>query len=167
VTPSLVELRPWRRDDAPALVDAWHTPDIVAGSRPPEERTLAAAERWIDGAADREHRRIAIDRVIDAGGVCVGEVGASSIDDRRGAALVGWWIAAEHRRRGHATTAVGLLAELLFCDFDLRTLVAEIADDNVASRRAAATVGFRPLGPGSYVLRRPDVSGSSSVPADR
>lgn len=162
-----VELRPWRSEDIPALVVAWHDPDIVSGSQPPADRSSEAAGRWIGGSGERERRLLAIDRVIDVDGECVGEVGVSSIDQRRGAALIGWWIAAGHRRRGYATAGLELMVDLLFSEFRLGAIVAEIDDDNAVSRRTALTVGFVPLGPGSYVLRRRDDASNSSVISDR
>ena len=82
-----VTLRPWRVDDTPALVAAWHDDAIVAGSTPPPDRSAAAARRWIEGCDVREQRLLAVDRVIDVAGACVGEVGLSDIDQRRGAAV--------------------------------------------------------------------------------
>ena len=68
-----VTLRPWRVDDTPALVAAWHDDDIAAGSTPPPDRSAVAAARWIEGCDVREQRLIAVDRVIDVAGECVGE----------------------------------------------------------------------------------------------
>ena len=45
-------LRPWRLDDAPALVAAWADPEIQRWTGVPTRRDLAAAERWIAGDAD-------------------------------------------------------------------------------------------------------------------
>ena len=47
-----VSLRPWRRGDAAALAAAWADPDIVAGSQPPEDRSVAG-DRPV-GAGRRE-----------------------------------------------------------------------------------------------------------------
>jgi len=160
VAEAAVSLRPWRRGDAAALAAAWADPDIVAGSQPPEDRSVAAAERWIAGCSVREERLLAIDRVLDVAGECVGEVGASNVDHRRGAALLGWWVASQHRARGHATAGIGLMCDLLFEAFGLRALIAEIAPENEASIRLAVGLGFEPLraatadSPAAYVLRR-------------
>ena len=154
-----VRLRPWQAADAEALAAAWNDPDIAAGSQPPDDRSVAAAGRWIAGCAEREHRLLAIDRVIDVAGTCVGEVGLANIDQRRGAALIGWWVAADHRGRGHATAGVQAMVALAFSDHELRAIVAEIGIDNVASIRVAERAGFEMLRPGTpdrphaYVLR--------------
>lgn len=144
-----VTLRPWRVNDAGALSAAWSDPAIAAGSEPPPDRSTAAAERWIEGCAVREQRLLAIDRVIDADGVCVGEVGLSNIDQRRGAALIGWWTAAAHRGNGYASAGVEAMAALAFAEFGLTALVAEIGVDNAASARVAERAGFELLREGS------------------
>lgn len=151
-------LRPWRPDDAAALSAAWHDPDIVAGSTPPADRSLAGAVRWIEGCGVREQRLLAVDRVIDVAGECVGEVGLSDIDQRRGAALVGWWVAADHRGRGHATAGLKAMVDVA-ATFGVTALVAQIAVDNEASVAVATRAGFELLREGSteqphvYVLR--------------
>lgn len=135
-------LRRWRVEDGPTLVAAWHDDEVIAGSLPPQDRSLDAAVRWIEGCDERERRLLAVDRVIDLAGVCVGEVGASDIDPHRRAALLGWWIGAGHRGRGHATAGVRLMCGLLFAKFDLRAIVAEISPDNETSIRVATAAGF-------------------------
>ena len=145
-----VTLRPWRVDDTPALVAAWHDDDIAAGSTPPPDRSAVAATRWIEGCDVREQRLLAVDRVIDVAGECVGEVGLSDIDQRRGAALIGWWVGAEHRGRGFAVAGVGAMLDVAAM-FGVTTLVAQIGSDNTASVRVAECVGFVLLRAGSEV----------------
>ena len=140
-----VSLRPWRAADATELVAAWNDPDVQAGSNPPPDRSLAAARRWIDGCAVREDRLLAIDRVIDVDGRCVGEVGISDIDDRRGAALIGWWVGADHRGHGYAAAGVAEMASWLLDPAHragIRALVAQIGVANSASVRVAERAGF-------------------------
>ncbi|MEM8708241.1 MAG: GNAT family N-acetyltransferase [Actinomycetota bacterium] len=134
-------LRPWHVDDAPALVAAWHDPDVMVGSTPPEDRSLEAARGWIEGVGVREQRLLAVDRVIDVGGVAVGEVGLSDIDQRRGAALIGWWVGADHRGRGFATAGVRAMVDLA-TQFGVQALVAQIGADNAASIVVAERAGF-------------------------
>lgn len=143
-----VSLRQWRVADAAVLVGAWHDPAIIAGSDPPDDRSFEAATRWIEGAGIREQRRLAIDRVIDVAGECVGEVGLSDIDQRRGAALVGWWIAPDHRGNGYATVGLRAMVDVA-ASVEVTTLVAQIAVDNVASVTVAERAGFEMLRKGS------------------
>lgn len=149
-------LRPWRPRDAAALAAAWTDPEILRSSKPPADRSVAAAERWISTAETRYERGLAVDLAVATteDDTVVGEVGLSSIDPRRGAALIGWWTAAEARGLGVATTAVDAFAEWALSDGGLVAVVAEIADENLASIRVAQKSGFSPLGPNAWVRKR-------------
>ena len=105
----LLLLRPWRMEDAHALVAAWADPEIQRWTGVPEARDLAAAERWIAGDEERRARDLSLDVVVERSGEVVGEVGLSSIDRGAGTVEVGWWTAAAHRRQGVATAAATLL----------------------------------------------------------
>jgi RimJ/RimL family protein N-acetyltransferase len=103
-------LRAWRADDAPALVAAWADPEIRRWTAVPERGDLAAAEWWIAGDEARRRRELSLDLVVERDGEVVGEVGLSSIDRAAGTVEIGWWTAADHRRRGIASAAATLLA---------------------------------------------------------
>jgi len=103
-------LRPWRLEDAPALVAAWADPEIQRWTGVPERRDLAAAARWIAGDEVRRRRELSLDLVVEREGVVAGEVGLSSIDRDAATAEIGWWTAAAHRRQGVATAAATRLA---------------------------------------------------------
>ena len=102
-------LRPWRDDDAPALVAAWADPEIRRWTGVPPQPDLRAATRWIAGDEERRRRGLSVDLVAERAGEVVGEVGLSSIDRRARTAEIGWWTAMERRRQGVATTAATLL----------------------------------------------------------
>ena len=163
-----VRLRSWRAQDAPALAAAWNDPTIAAVSQPPDDCSLEAAARWIEGCGVREERLLAIDRVVSVDGACVGEVGLSSIDRGRKAAVIGWWIGIGHRGNGFATAAVRELIDVAFDEFDISTLVAEIGIDNAGSVRVAERAGFELLRgggedrPHAYVHRHHCVSSTPS-----
>lgn len=163
-----MRLRSWRSQDAPALATAWNDPTIAAVSQPPDDCSLDAAARWIEGCAVREERLLAIDRVVSVDGACVGEVGLSSIDRGRKAAVIGWWIGIGHRGNGFATAAVRELIGVAFDEFDISTLVAEIGIDNAGSVRVAERAGFELLRgggedrPHAYVHRHHCVSSTRS-----
>jgi len=140
-----IRLRPWRGDDAATLSLAWHDPDIIAGSRPPVDRSVPAASHWIEGCEVRRQAGVAFDLVIAA---CdddrvLGEVGFSRFDVGRRAALMGWWVHPEERGRGVAGEAVGSLTEWALNDGGLVAILAEIDPTNVASERVAQRAGFR------------------------
>jgi ribosomal-protein-alanine N-acetyltransferase len=139
-----IHLRPWAVRDAASLVEAWHDPAIQAGSVPPPERSLAAAERWIEGADERRRAGVAIDLVIASDDDrAIGEVGLSRLDPERRAAIAGWWIHEADRGAGAATEAVSLFTEWALGPGRLRAVMAEIAPDNAASIRVAERSGFR------------------------
>ena len=102
-------LRPWRVEDAPALVAAWADPEIQRWTGVPDRRDLDAAERWIAGDDERRRRWLSLDLVAERDCDLVGEVGLSSIDRAAGVAEIGWWTAAGRRREGVASTAAGLV----------------------------------------------------------
>jgi RimJ/RimL family protein N-acetyltransferase len=153
----IVRLRPWRADDAPALVAAWADPEIRRHAAVPEAADLEHARRWIAGEAQRTAAGVALDRVIELAaepGAVAGEVGLGPIDWSRATAEVGFWMAEAHRGRGLAHRAVRLLADCVLgtggrhmpasCPENarLRTLIARVAADNVASAAALAGAGF-------------------------
>lgn len=144
-----VRLRPWRPDDAPALVAAWQDPSILAGSIPPDDRTPAGATRWIEGWELRRSSGVALDLVVaDPGDDRVlGEIGLSRFDRTRRAAMIGWWTAAPERGRGIATRAVTTLVDWVLDAGRLDAVVAEIAADNHASVHVARVAGFVELRP--------------------
>ncbi len=146
-----VMVRPWNVDDAPALAEAWSNPDIAAGSTPPGDRSVEAARRWIEGAKLRARTQLAMDLVASDphDDRVMGEVGISRIDPVRRAALIGWWVAKDERRRGVASEAVALTTAWLLNEGGFGALMAEIDDANEASRSVAANAGFIEIRPAS------------------
>jgi RimJ/RimL family protein N-acetyltransferase len=72
----------------------------------------------------------------------LGSVGIVAIDDPGGWGEIGYWVAAEQRRRGLATRAVRLLADWALGERGLRRVVLHIDPENVNSRRVAEKAGF-------------------------
>lgn len=157
-----IRLREWRHDDAPLLAAAWRDPTVIAGTRPPDDRSERAARRWIAGCETRRQAGIALDLVVASvdDDAARGEVGLSRFDAGRRAAMAGWWVAGEARGRGLASRAVDLIASWVLSEGPLVAVLAEIAPDNVASERVAAAAGFEVLRPatedrpGVWVRRR-------------
>ncbi len=134
----------WRPEQAQALVDAWHDPAVLLGAEPPVDRSLESALRWIDGTELRAAAALAIDAVVtqrSSGEVC-GEVGLSSIQVERRAALVGWWVAASRRGEGIATAMVTAFSDWAIHEAGYAALLAQIAPDNTASIIVAERAGF-------------------------
>jgi len=135
-----LRLRPWRLEDAQALVDAWADPEIQRWTGVPDVRDLAAAERWIRGDRERRARDLSLDLVVERAGVVVGEVGLSSFDPAAGTIEIGWWTAPGHRRAGIATAAATLLARWTREALG-RTPVARCDADNPGSVAVAERAG--------------------------
>jgi RimJ/RimL family protein N-acetyltransferase len=136
-----LRLRPWRIEDAPALVAAWADPEIERWTGVPERRDLSAAERWIAGEEERRRRDLSLDLVVEREGEVAGEVGFVPYDVGAGIVELGWWVAPAHRGFHVASTAVRLLAQ--WVGEELRwTTVARCDPTNPASVAAARNAGF-------------------------
>lgn len=153
----LIRLRPWRSDDAATLAAAWRDPDIARCLALPDPRDEAAARRWISGRERAWTQGRSVDlAVVDPGSDGVfGEVGLSSFDTTRRAALIGWWLAAEWRGQGRAREAVRLVVDWVLGEGLLLAVFAEIDCDNPASLAVARHAGLRQVDPGPKPLPRP------------
>jgi RimJ/RimL family protein N-acetyltransferase len=141
-----VTLRPWRLDDAAALVRRINDPAVAAFLDlipQPYEHADAFAyltgcdEGWRTGASS--NFAVFVDRIDGA----AGSVGIrwTEIDD--GAAEIGYWVAAEARGRGVASTATRLAAGWAFAaEPRLERLQLRADVENVASNRVADKAGF-------------------------
>lgn len=150
----VVRLRSWQAADAPALVAAWSDPAVARWSAPPAARSLVDARRWIDGTPRLRERGLSLDLVVAGIGArpeVLGEVGLASFDDE-GGARIGYWIAAPHRGKGHATRAVRLVASWAVRDLGLHRVVAEVDPDNRASVGVVRRAGFRAESPSRWVF---------------
>jgi RimJ/RimL family protein N-acetyltransferase len=83
--------------------------------------------------------------MIDAGEV-VGMISYKRPPDGEGVAEIGYGVAPERRRRGHATRAVSLMLEAAREDARIKALTAETALANVGSQRVLITNGFSDVG---------------------
>jgi RimJ/RimL family protein N-acetyltransferase len=141
-----VRLRAWREPDASALAAAWEDEVIRRWTGVPEDCTVEAARRWIEGEGERRARRVALDLVVaptsDADDRVLGEVGLGPIQWDRRRAMVGYWTAAGERGRGVATAAVRLLVPWALDALALDEIVAETAVANPASAAVLRTTGF-------------------------
>jgi RimJ/RimL family protein N-acetyltransferase len=136
-----VTLRPWRAEDAPALVAAWADDEIRRHTAVPPDPSLAYAERWIAGEPERRRRGLAVDLVIDVDGAVAGEVGLDLTGDEP---ELGYWVAAPHRGQGLATAGVGLLVGWAFANLPIDRIVARPTND--ASQHVLERAGYTPDG---------------------
>jgi RimJ/RimL family protein N-acetyltransferase len=147
LTDGLVTLRPWREDDADALVRRINDPDIAAFlDMLPHPYTHADARDWFGNSA--EGWRCATSatfgiHVEDVEGA-VGGVGMRFLTDLdEGCAEIGYWVGADARGRGVATAATRLAARWAFENVpELARLQLRAAVENVASNRVAEKAGF-------------------------
>ncbi|MBL8779062.1 MAG: transcription antitermination factor NusB [Acidimicrobiales bacterium] len=150
----VVRLRSWQAADAPALVAAWADPAVARWSAPPAARSLVDARRWIDGTPRLRERGLSLDLVVAGIGArpeVLGEVGLAAFDDE-GGAQIGYWIAAPHRGKGHATRAVRLVTSWAVRDLGLHRVVAEVDPVNRASVGVVRRAGFRAESPSRWVF---------------
>ena len=136
----VLRLRPWRLEDAAALVAAWADPAIQRWTGVPERRNQAAAERWIAGDERRRSRELSLDLVVERDREVAGEVGLSSFDSAAGTAEIGWWTAPTHRRAGVASAAATLVVAWARAELGL-TCIARCHAANPGSGAVAERAG--------------------------
>ncbi|HEX6425140.1 MAG TPA: GNAT family N-acetyltransferase [Acidimicrobiales bacterium] len=146
-----ITLRPWRATpgDVAALSAAWADPEIVARTAVPDDRSTAAAERWIRGEPARRAAGVCLDLVVaplEDDASVLGEVGLRNVQARPRRAELGWWMAPAARGQGLATAAVRLLAGWALSALGLDQVWARVDGANPAATRVAAGAGFVELG---------------------
>lgn len=146
VTPTLqvdaYTLRPLHPDDAPAvhrLVNDWSVVRMLSQLPFPYPRELA--ESWIAGtcrqsrADEAWHFAIVED---DALAGCVGVV----LDRVRRQARIGYWVGRPFWGKGMASTCVRRIAAWALATLPVDRIVADVAEDNVASIAVLRRTGF-------------------------
>ncbi|MFZ8757739.1 GNAT family N-acetyltransferase [Microbacterium sp. HMH0099] len=139
-----VVLRPWNRDDAPALSRAArNATDLSVQFGGADLSTRAAAAAFIDRSLrfDEQDKNWAV----VADDVAVGNVGASAIEFRHGTAWMHYWLSSAARGRGYATSALVSVSDRAFAD-GLHRLELGHRVNNPASCRVATAAGFRAEG---------------------
>jgi len=142
-----VTLQPWSDDDADALVRRINDPEVALYlDLVPQPYAPADAREWFALSAEGWRTGTSATFAIHVDGIegPVGGIGVrflSELDD--GGAEVGYWVGAEARGRGIATTATRTVARWAF---EAVTALARLqlrADvQNVASNRVAEKAGF-------------------------
>jgi RimJ/RimL family protein N-acetyltransferase len=152
LTPNSVEdgniaLRPWTAADADALVLRINDEAIGAYlDLVPQPYTTADAHDWFAITAEGWRSGTSATFGIHTEDIegAVGGVGVrffSELDD--GSAEIGYWVAAEARRRGIATAATRLAARWSFDEVpELARLQLRADVENAASNRVAEKAGF-------------------------
>jgi len=165
-----IVLRPLRRDDASAVVEACRDPAIGRFTFMKEGLTLDDALRWIEDANRGWGSGAPRFAVADAmSGRFLGQVGMA-VDEAYQSAEMFYWVVAAERGRGVASAALALMCDWAFGN-ELERLYLVVSPENEASHRVAARCGFTREG----VLRgyerfkggRPDVVSWSLLSTDR
>lgn len=137
-------LREYRADDAPLVRSAATDPYIVATTTVPADAHDAAVADYVERqrrrARDGSGHAFVVACLDDD--VAVGHVFVSADEIDAGRARVGYWVGPDHRGRGVATQALGLLVD--WCDETLAVprLWCAIEPGNAASLRVAERQGF-------------------------
>jgi RimJ/RimL family protein N-acetyltransferase len=159
-------LRPWRRDDAPALVDLLHASMDSIGrwmSWCTPSYALTDALRWLaevdQGWASGEGECALA--ITTGAGPPLGCIGVNQFRREHLTANIGYWIGEPHQGHGLAARAVRLLAPFAFAHLGLRRLEIVVAEHNLPSRRTAEKAAARFEG----IARRRLVIGGNSVDA--
>jgi RimJ/RimL family protein N-acetyltransferase len=141
LTDGVILLRPFRREDAPAVAAACDDPEtarFIPGMLSPytERDARAYIESCERLGTGRERLPFAIvaaedDRLLGAVDVRLADVGS-----------IGYWVTADARGRGVATRALRLLSRWALSDGGLERLELTTHTENVASQRVAEKAGF-------------------------
>ena len=135
-------LRPWREQDAAALVTHASNEKIGRNLRDgfPYPYTAMHARSFIAAAQDRSRQRL---YAIEAGGQAVGSVGVFFKENvYRRSAEVGYWLAEPFWNQGIISRAVAQICQEVFEDTDIVRIQAEVFAYNAASCRALEKAGF-------------------------
>jgi RimJ/RimL family protein N-acetyltransferase len=136
-------LRPWRDSDAGAVTVACQDPEIVRWTRVPDNYSEADARAFLlyryDALLAGTTAPFAI---VSANDQLLGSVSLLRLDWRHLRGEVGYWLARDARRRGHATRAVQLICAWGFASLKLERIDLLAATDNLPSQRVAERCGF-------------------------
>jgi RimJ/RimL family protein N-acetyltransferase len=146
LTDGLVTIRPWRDDDAEALVRRINDADVALFlDQVPQPYSLADAREYFalsaDGWRTGSSSNFAI--VAHGGEDAAGGIGVRWEELEGGVAEVGYWVGSDARGRGVATAALRLVTGWAFETAPiLQRLQLRAAVENAASNRVAEKAGF-------------------------
>ena len=137
-------LRPWREEDASAIVP--YADDLLVAQNLrdvfPNPYTLADAEGYVRACVEREGQG-QLCRAIVMDGAAVGSIGLFLGNDvYRKSAELGYWLGRPFWRQGIMTAAVKEMCALGFGAWDIVRIHAEPYARNVGSRGVLEKAGF-------------------------
>lgn len=140
LTDGLVILRRWREADAPTIVDCLDgDPEISRWlDRVPQPYTLADALAYVRGEVPNVDQDTFA--ITDADDRVLGSIGATAPES--GVREIGYWLRADARGRGTATSALTLIVAWTFEQPGVARVQLRADLENLASCRVAERAGF-------------------------
>lgn len=144
LTDGEILLRPWEARDAPAVTAACQDPEIPRWTVVPHHYTERHARDFITGTAGdiASGRELALAVVEVPENGLLGALGISNFDWQDLKAEIGYWMAADARRRGLGVRATRMLAEWALTGLGLERLELLANPENEPSLRLAERAGF-------------------------
>ena len=138
-----IALRPWVPGDAAAVTAACQDPEIPRWTVVPHNYTQRHAREFIDATAGdlATGRELAL-AIVDSDDRLLGALGVSNFDWPDLKAEIGYWVAAEARRRGIGARATRLLAVWALTGLGLERIELLANPLNEGSQRLAERAGF-------------------------
>ena len=136
-------LRPWREEDAPAIIAACQDPEIIRwlpvipspyGEQEARDYLEQCRLNWELGDAYNF-------AIVDESGELLGSIAMRVL--RFSVGHIGYWTAPGARRRGVASTALDTLCRWAVEDLGLKRLELMTDPDNVVSQAVAERAGFQ------------------------
>lgn len=137
-----VTLRAIERSDNMILKDLLNDPETerdVGGWSFPV--SIEGQDRWFEYITNEKNPNC-FRYAIDKDGTCVGMAGFHDIDYKNSSAQVDIKMLKTYRGQGIGTTSMKLLMAYAFDELNLHCLLAEILEDNAASRKMHEKAGF-------------------------
>ena len=140
-----VRLRPLDTSDAPALAQLGGDPDVARMlASVPSPWSVEHCEDWIEASQYRGRLGFRLG-VEEKGGQLIGSVGIGGTP----VANCAYFLGKDHWGQGLATEATSALLGFVFDRFDTDVVEADHFDDNPASGRVLAKLGFEKVGQGT------------------
>jgi ribosomal-protein-alanine N-acetyltransferase len=138
-------LRPFARDDAPALQELAGAREVAIGTLTvPHPYEDGVAEDWIGSLGQFwEHREALILAMATASEGLVGTIGLVAVDVLHGRGELGYWVGVPYWGQGYATEAGRAVLEYAFDDLSLNRVWAQHFTRNPASGRVLEKLAFR------------------------
>lgn len=137
-------LRPWIKEDIPALAKAANHPEIAQNLRNafPHPYKLEDAAWFINDCITKEGSNQIL-RAIEVDGAVTGSVSVARKEDvYEKSAELGYWLAKDYWNQGIATLAVKMICKEAFDTLDIIRIFAEPFAHNAGSRSVLKKAGF-------------------------